>query len=261
LNPWIAGAIGLAVGAAVAWFLCEARWKKKENLRAHLLSFAAHEINTPVSALNMTVMNLLSGLFGEVSEEQKPWVRLMREQVSRLERLVGDLRDVMHLEFHRDIHMSPEPVDLTALVRKEIDCMKEALQRAEAEIEDTLPEDLPAAKVDPDRASRIFAAGLAHVRKFRSEGKVTIKGASESGRVSVMISWTGRETDDSELEQMLGLFYPAERAHSQIQSVSGFGLGLANSLTLANGGTMTLESDDGSRFTLTTEFPQHAGGR
>ncbi|MEK7747348.1 MAG: hypothetical protein AAB576_11845, partial [Elusimicrobiota bacterium] len=63
MSPVLAFGAGLGLGWAAAWWL----FRRRENMRARYLSFVAHELNTPVSALNMTVLNFVNGLFGPVS--------------------------------------------------------------------------------------------------------------------------------------------------------------------------------------------------
>src|SRR5579883_2266633 len=94
---------GLALGAAAAALL--AAWAQRRRLRrlGRFFSFAAHEINTPITAVNMTILNFTTGVFGEVPPEHKPWFDILREQAARLNAMVGELRDLIHLEIGHDL--------------------------------------------------------------------------------------------------------------------------------------------------------------
>ena len=77
--------------------------------------------------MNMTVLNFLNGIFGEVPEGQQPWLLMLNEQIGRLDALVGDMRDLIHIELHRDLHLNREPVRFSALAEKWLGTMRSAL--------------------------------------------------------------------------------------------------------------------------------------
>src|SRR3990167_741221 len=106
MTPAAAFLAGAAVGGAVAALAARAAYRRKAELFGRLFSFAMHELNTPITAVNMTVLNLLSEVFGELPPPLKPWVEMTREQVGRLNGLVGEVRDFVHMEVHQDLHVS-----------------------------------------------------------------------------------------------------------------------------------------------------------
>jgi signal transduction histidine kinase len=243
---------GAAVGAGGLWYFI----RERERLRAKLLSFVAHELNTPVSALNMTILNFLEGLFGEVPEDQKPWLVLVREQIARLGALVGDLRDLIHEEFHRDLSLTRESVPLRPVVDKALEEMREAMARSEAEVVVEIPQALPKMYADPDRLARIVTAMLTHARKFRAKGPIELAAASAGGRQTFTILYQGSEAERRHYRDALDLYFPARNADSQILSSTGLGLGLPARLVRAHEGQMRLESS-GTRMRLEIEMPEN----
>ncbi|MBI2788271.1 MAG: hypothetical protein HYX59_06260 [Elusimicrobia bacterium] len=97
---------GALAGAAVAGLAAQAAYRRKAALFGRLFSFAMHELNTPITAVNMTVLNLLSEVFGELPAPLKPWIEMTREQVGRLNGLVGEVRDFVHMELHQDLRVN-----------------------------------------------------------------------------------------------------------------------------------------------------------
>ena len=102
MTPATAFLAGALVGAAGAGAAARALYRRKAELFGRLFSFAMHELNTPITAVNMTVINLLSEVFGELPAPLKPWIEMTREQVGRLNGLVGEVRDFVHMELHQD---------------------------------------------------------------------------------------------------------------------------------------------------------------
>jgi len=111
VNSTAAFLAGAVLGGAVAGLAAQAAYRRKAALFGRLFSFAMHELNTPITAVNMTVLNLLSEVFGKLPAPLKPWIEMTREQVGRLNGLVGEVRDFVHMELHEDLRV--ECVELT----------------------------------------------------------------------------------------------------------------------------------------------------
>jgi len=252
MMKWACGfSVGFIVGGVVIWLI----FRRRDRLRAQFLSFIAHEFNTPVSALNMTILNFLEGLFGDIPEEQRPWLILVREQIARLGALVGDFRDLVHEEFHKDLSLTIESVRLAPVVNNCLETMREAMVRSEASVEVEVSESLPMMKADPDRISRIVTSMLTHARKFRAKGPIGVSAKSAGGRQTFTVEYAGSPAERKHLDIALDLFFPARMADSQVLQSTGLGLGLPYRLVKAHGGDMRLVAD-GDRMRLEIEMPE-----
>ena len=249
-------AAGVALGAAVGWGLAALRARKERKVRARLLSFVAHEVNTPVSALNMTVLNFVNGVFGPVPEEHMPWIVLIREQVARLNALVGDLRDLIHVEFHRDLQLNREQVSLPGLAVQALEGMTEALSRSGAEVDNRIPPDLPPMDADPERIGRVVNAVLTHARKFRVSGPVVLSGGAGPGGVEFHVEYLGRKVPREQVARALDLFYPVHNPGSQVLASVGVGLGLPCRIVHAHGGKMSLTVDEKGYCRISVTLPR-----
>ena len=94
-------AVGALATAAAAW----AYVRRLTGRLGRFFSLAMHEINTPVTAINMTALNLLAEVFGPLPDSLKPWLEMTREQVARLSALVATARDFVHMELHDDLRV------------------------------------------------------------------------------------------------------------------------------------------------------------
>ena len=252
----LAAAAALLVGVALGWGL-RASWQARGRRReGRMLSFIAHELNTPLTATNMTVLNFTSGIFGELGRDQKDWMAMLREQVQRLNSLVGELRDFIHLEFQRDLHIELEPVDLRAVLNGVLAQSEGTVTRSGAKIESDVADILPAVSADAERLPRVIASLLAHARKFRKEGPIRVAARSDGASAELKIEFLSQGLAAAQPERMLDLYYPAAGGpSSQLLSSVGTGLGFCRVLAERQGGSLALSVDELGRVELRLRLP------
>ncbi|MBI4347999.1 MAG: HAMP domain-containing histidine kinase [Elusimicrobia bacterium] len=249
-------AAGLALGLAVGW-AARMGWERRDRFRrGRMLSFVAHELNTPLTAVNMTVLNFMSGIFGPLGKDQQDWMLMMKEQVTRLNGLVGELRDFIHLEFQRDLRIRPEPCDLGKILQTVLSQSEGTVTRSGARLNLDIPSDLPQVSGDPDRLQRVLASVLAHARKFRKDGPIAVSARVADGKAEVRFAYTANTLPGAEPERMLDLYYPIQGgASSQLLSSVGTGLGLCRILLEKQGGSLGMNIDGAGATELRISVP------
>ncbi len=235
---------GVAVGAVLASLGCAWAFGRRARFLGRFFSFAAHELNTPITAVNMTILNLLGGVFGPLPAEQVQWIEMMREQMARLSGMVGELRDLLHLELHRDLVMHKEDVEPSEIVDSAVGAVQFGCANAGVPLERSVEPGLPKTSCDPDRAPRTLTSMLFHARKFRTGGPVRVQ-ASLSGRlVRFSVEFEAAKLTPEEAERSLDLYYPA-RMRGQSMAATGLGLGILRAVAREQEGDFLLEARDG----------------
>ncbi|MDX6770270.1 MAG: HAMP domain-containing sensor histidine kinase [Elusimicrobiota bacterium] len=244
-------AAGLLLGAAGAALAARAVLRRRAALYGRLFSFAMHELNTPVTAVNMTVMNLLEGVFGELPAAQRPWVEMTREQVGRLNALVGEIRDLVHMELHKEMRLTVAEAAPKEVVEEAVGALRRGFELAGVELRVEVPEGLPLVRADADRAPRSLTSLLFHARKFRKGGPVTLAAARGEGTVDFSVTYDGAPLSPEEAAASLDLFYPAMPRDDHQLAATGLGLGLARAVMARTGGELDFSVEPGGRARLT----------
>ncbi|MFI5347310.1 MAG: sensor histidine kinase [Elusimicrobiota bacterium] len=219
-----------------------------------LFSFAMHELNTPVTAVNMTVINLLSGVFGDVPADQLKWLELTRDQVGRMNGLVGEIRDLVHMELHRELHLNVGEASPKEIADEALTSLRRGFVYANVELLVDIPPALPLVRTDPDRAARSLASALFHARKFRVSGPVRLRAEVRGGAVAFEIEYQGKPFTAAQTAASLEVFYPARVRKDQQLAATGLGLGLVRAVMRRVGGDLDFVVDPKglSRLILTT---------
>jgi len=245
----VGAASGAAAVAAGAWL-----WDRGRSRRlGRFFSHAAHEINTPITAINMTVLNFLSGVFGEMPPDQAKWMEMMREQVGRLNGMVGELRDLIHLMLSRDLAMHFESAPPVELVEEVMALVRRGAGSVQGDIEISLPPDLPPVRVDRGRTVRTLASLVFHARKFRSGGPLRLGGESGRGVVTLSLRYSGQPMAAEEAASSLELLYPARAGHTL--NAIGLGLGILRAVARRQGGDLGLSVEADGAAVLSLALP------
>lgn len=258
MSPWIPFAAGVLAGAAAAGLAARLVLARRRALYGRLFSFAMHELNTPVTAVNMTVMNLLEGVFGELPASQRPWIEMTREQIGRLNALVGEIRDLVHMELHEELRLNEGEAAPADLVREATAALRQGFALAGVELKLEAPPGLPAVKVDPERAARCLTSLLLHARKFRKGGAVSLSARGEPGAVEFVVGYDGPALPPGEPEASLDLFYPARSRKDQQLAATGLGLGLVAAVARRAGGELSFSVEPSGRSRLALRLPAGA---
>ncbi|MBI5241605.1 MAG: HAMP domain-containing histidine kinase [Elusimicrobia bacterium] len=251
MSLWLAFLGGLAAGAAatagVGLWWDRVRHRKMGRFFSH----AAHEINTPITAINITTMNFLSGVFGDMAPDQVKWMDMMCEQVGRLNGMVGELRDLIHLMLSRDLSLQTESVVSADLVEEALSAVRRRPNTTQADVSAELPPELPRVRVDRNRTVRTLTSLVFHARKFRASGDLRLTGQLRGDRVALCLDYAGHPMPPGEVRRSLELLYPASRAGHTLNAV-GLGLGVLRSIARCQNGDldMTVAADGRTRLTL-----------
>lgn len=237
-------------GIAAAWLR---RWRK-DLVRERYFSFLAHELNTQVTGLQLTVENLLSGVFGPLADEHRKWVSAIEHRVDLLGCMIGDLRDVSHWEFGGKVRLLVEPVSLAETVDKELKRLEPMAARAKLVLDSRIPAGVPAVAADSYRLKRVVSAILHNILKFAEPGStLTLQARPYAAQVLFQVSYKPAEPLERP-ERMLDMHYPALQKGSTLVSV-GAGLGVCARVLAEMGGGMEITPAERGLLTITCLLP------
>ncbi|SEU16203.1 Predicted ATPase [Myxococcus fulvus] len=220
------------------------------RLRDEFLSIAAHELYTPITALQLSVQGLARSEVPTRDAVQRA-SKTTQAQTRRLAHLVDELLDVSRIQTGR-LHLTLEPVDLSSVVRDVTEGMRDAIQRSQSRLSLTLSPDC-IGRWDRVRLEQVVTNLLSNALKFGSGSPIEVRLAHAHGRVHLEVIDQGIGIPAERLPHIFGRF---ERAVSS-REYGGLGLGLfiVREIVVALGGQVHAQSTQGEGARFTVELP------
>ncbi|MDA8340149.1 MAG: ATP-binding protein, partial [Nitrospiraceae bacterium] len=227
--------------------------KRLERERKNILSMFAHDMKNPVITAEGFISRLLSGKAGLLSETQKNYLDLVKEELDGLQGLITDF-----LEFSRFEATECKPVlgpfNIEASMRKHIEIAKVEAEKKNIKIFFEGYEGIPVANADAMLIGRVITNLLDNAIKYTNPGgAVTISLIDGDGDVIVRVKDTGIGISEDHLPYIFDAFYRGKRDLKG----SGLGLSIAKTIVEAHGGRIWVESIPGKGSTFSFTLPKN----
>jgi two-component system sensor histidine kinase BaeS len=203
------------------------------------VSYAAHEINTPLTALR-TNLELARGESSK--EDSDRYVQGALEQVDRLEGMTKSLLDLSRLESGESGERLVS-VDLSEMLREESEAYASRAEQKGVSFTLDLPEEGVEIMGRPSQLCRVVENLLDNAVKFTPQGgRVAVGFKVEGAYVEISVQDTGIGVSEGEIPNLFQRFYRAGNASTY--PGSGLGLAIVKSIVDVHGGFVFAESGE-----------------
>ncbi|MDQ1248829.1 MAG: two-component system, OmpR family, sensor histidine kinase BaeS [Actinomycetota bacterium] len=219
-----------------------------EVARRRMASDIAHELRTPLAALQAGLEELRDGLV----EPEQERLRSLHAQSVRLGRIVGDLSELAAAE-SSGLSLVREPVDLGELAREAVAAGSAAMEAAGLTVRCDI-EDGVLVSGDPDRLHQALGNLLMNaVRHCRPGDEVTVRVRRVGAEAVLAVADTGPGIATADLPQIFERLWRG----TVDSDAGGLGIGLAvvKGITAAHGGAVSADSDGVSGSTFVMRLP------
>lgn len=233
----------------------EARRKVEDlsRLKDEFLSIASHELRTPVTSIKgytqLAKMLIKEGDLG-TSEE---YLDIALDQIDRMSRLILELLDVSRIETGR-LEIRRDPIQWAHFVRDVAHRHHTAVSDRRFHV--SVPEDGKLVSGDRDRLEQVLGNLMENAVKYSPEGSdvyVSVEDRGDSMVTSVCDRGIGIPAD--ELTQVFERFHRGRQVSSTNYGGLGLGLYITKQIIERHGGSIWVESKEGSGTTFYFSLP------
>jgi len=203
--------------------------------RAEFISAVSHELKTPLTSILGYTDLLLSGVTGELKEQQVRFLEKVASNVDRMTNQIRDLTDITRLEIGQH-KLKRAPIPFATIITESFPAAKEICLAKDIGLHVNMPDDQLNVMADRDRLIQVLAILLNNAAKYSPPGSnITIVARAKSigmrenapARPMVVCSVKDNGYGISEEDQKL-LFSKFFRSDDpNIRKVKGIGLGLS----------------------------------
>ena len=231
-----------------------------DRMKTEFISTVSHELRTPMTSIKGYTDLLYMGAVGELTDKQKQFLRIIKNNADRLANLVSDILDISRIESGR-VKLDLKPISLREVVDEISATFQPKVEEKSLKYEVDIPDDLPPVLADRDRLAQIFTNLVGNACQYTPEGgSVKVSARVVGDKVQVDVSDTGIGIAPEDIPKVFDRFFRAD--HPKVREAPGTGLGLAitKAFVEMHGGEIWVQSElgKGSTFSFTIPVAEEA---
>jgi CheY-like chemotaxis protein/nitrogen-specific signal transduction histidine kinase len=231
--------------------------EKLSRIKSDFISIISHELRTPLTSIKESVSLVLDGIAGPISEEQKRFLTIAKNNINRLVKIITDILDISKLEAGR-IVMHKIKLNINEIIKNVYESVKTAVEQKDMEFSLSLGEPVELTWLDPDRIGQVLKNLISNSIKFnRINGKIKILSSKEgiNGKdfIKIIVEDNGIGMPQEEIENLFRNFSPLDTGMTRKHGGAGLGLAISKGIVELHGGDIWAMSEPevGSKFIFT----------
>ncbi|MBI1258622.1 MAG: HAMP domain-containing protein [Chloroflexi bacterium] len=227
--------------------------QRNETLRRNLVADVAHELRTPITALQANIYAILDDAYPMTKIE----IAGLYDQIRMLSRLVKDLHELSQAESGL-LPLDRQPTDFSETLAELIAPFRSVAESKEVRLALDIPANLPLVSVDEERINQVMHNLLNNALRYTpEEGTITIRVRSSGECLRVEVQDTGDGIPAEHLPNVFERFYRADFGRSRQRGGMGLGLAIAKAIIEAHNGSIRVSSSGvpGEGTTFVFEIP------
>lgn len=233
-----------------------------DKLKSEFVATASHELRTPLTSIRGYVDMLKLGTFGALTDAQKDFLNIIKNNVGRLVELVDELLDMSRADAG-ETRLRREAVDVAEMVRDVTEGLYGQFNEREISLSLDIPENLPAVLADRQRLEQILVNLVGNACKYTHPGgQVDVALCNGHGEVRFDVRDTGVGIPEEAKPHIFTPFYRADNPLRDEAGGTGLGLSITRKLVELHGGRIWFESRSGQgsifSFTLPVQYEEQS---
>ena len=232
--------------------------KAADRLKSAFLATMSHELRTPLNSIIGFTGILLQGLVGQLNEEQKKQMGMVRTSANHLLSLINDVLDISKIEAGQ-LKVEFEPFDLSVSVKKVEQVIRPLAEKKGLDLIIDIASDIGTIRSDARRVEQVLLNLLSNAVKFTEEGSVTATCLTGPETVIFRVKDAGIGIRNGDIDKLFKPFSQIDIGLTRKYEGTGLGLSICKKLVNILGGDIWVESEYGRGSVFTFTLPIEKG--
>ena len=220
-----------------------------DRVRRQLLADVSHELMTPLTAMRGYIETLGMTELQLDSPTRERYMRIVGEETTRLEKIIGDLLDLARLE-GGGTTIRRQRVEVPVLFNRVAERHEREMQARRITFETRIGEGAQGLTGDADRLEQALQNLVANALRYTpDEGRIELAAERQGDRTILTVRDSGPGVPIDQIDQIFDRFYKAD-ASRRSAGGSGLGLSIAKAIIGRHGGTIRVRNDNGAVFEI-----------
>jgi signal transduction histidine kinase len=199
-----------------------------EATRREFIANVSHELRTPMTSIKGFVDGILDGTIPR--ERQDRYLKIVRDETERLNRLVNNLLDMARFE-SGEYRLSMARFDVVETMRRCVISLVRFIEEKNIAIVASFDRESMYAEADQDSIERVIYNLLHNAIKFsRQDGEIRVGVREDRELVRVSVSDDGIGIAEDELMSIWERFYKSDKSRGQDKTGTGLGLSIIRNI-------------------------------
>lgn len=227
-----------------------------DKMRSDFISMVAHELRTPLVAVEAGIELMNAGELGELTPEQKETLELAEKNINVLTNLIDDMLDAMRIEAGK-LELMKKSLSIGELIRKAVNEFKPMAIKKKHKLILEIPDSLPLIMGDISLLIKVFNNLLSNAIEYTpTNGRIKISAREDGENIHATISDTGIGIPEGEISRIFGRFHVVDNTPPRNRKRMGLGLAIAKGIVENHGGKIWVESEIGKGSTFHVTLPK-----
>ena len=219
--------------------------------RKQMTADIAHELRTPLSLILGHAEAVHDGVLPATREN----FEIIREEATRLEHLVNDLR-ILSLADAGELTINLQPIEPERLLQEVAALYQYQAQRMNITLDLDSAAPLSTIEVDPGRMTQVLTNILDNALHHTPEGgRIVLAAKQMQDLIEISIQDSGPGITAQDANRIFDRFYRTDPSRQREDGGSGLGLAIARSIVRAHGGQIRAESEPGKGLKIVIALP------
>jgi signal transduction histidine kinase len=226
-----------------------------DQIKSRFFANISHELRTPLTLLLAPLETLLHRFNRSFDQETRNVLLIMHANGMRLLKLINDLLDLVRMESGR-MEIKSEPLEVAEFVKGLASAARQVADDKRLQLETFIDPQLGTLLADRDKLEKIVLNLVFNALKFTpAGGRVELRAEKQGEEFVLIVTDTGMGISEANLPFVFDRFWQADGSSKRKYQGVGIGLALVKELAEAQGGKVSVQSQEGKGTTFTVRLP------